>query len=217
MRRAVVVAGFLCGMLLGLVVLALNPMGMSSSAPVVAAGARTLTFNTGQFRGFELTPFALLGVSGIAADGAGLSEPAIRYSRIDVAALSADSSSAVALAVRLSSIARENSLWRGRLGVVTDWNVVWPEQGSLFLSGSENFGPVVADCLWSLLRGHGLRPRAPRYDLSPVPGAGTGQSVNGARGAFDGARGSFVESFEPLPDAGDDLGGRRTLHLSEAR
>jgi hypothetical protein len=218
MRRAVVLIGFLCGVLVALAALMLNPMAWSSSPPASAAkGARTLTYTPAAFRGFELRPMALLGVAGIDADGAGLADPAIRYARVEVEPLTADSSSAVALAVRLSSLAKQNSLFRARLGVITDWNVVWPDQGSLFLSGSENFWPVVRDCLWSLLRGRGFRPAETRYQLPPVPGGGTGQSVSGVRGSFAGAHGSFSEIFEPLPDSGADLGGRRILHITEAR
>jgi hypothetical protein len=217
MKRALVVVGLITGAMLGFVLVALNPLSLVSAPPARGTPALGLTYDPAGFRGFELTPLALVGVAAVGAGGAGFADPAIRYVSVAVAPVTNDANAAVGLAVRMSSLARQNSLAGARLGLMTNMSVAWPDQGSFFLAGSENLWPIVRDCLWSLLRGRGFKPAQGPYALAPVPGGGTGQAVSGARGTMSGARGSYSETFESTADRDGGLAGKRRLFVNELR
>jgi hypothetical protein len=217
MNRLIIVAGLILGGMLGLAIVTLNPLSLMATPPAPGTPALALSYTPAEFRGFELTPLALLGIAGIGAGGAGFTDPAIQYVSISIAPVTSDANAAVGLAVRMSSAARRNSIARARLGVMTNMNIAWPDQGSLFLAGSENFWAIARDCLWSFLRGHGFIPAPESYALLQVPGAGTGQAVTGARGALAGAHGAYSESFEPAPGSPNALAGKRRLYINELR
>ena len=143
----------------------------------------------------------------------GFQEPAIRYARAEIVALSGDAGSPPALGVRLSAIARPNSLLRARLGLVTAWDVAWPEKGTVLLAGSENFWMPLRDGLWSGVRGRGFQPGGARYLLPPIPGLGSPTLVGGS-GEFAGAHGAFREEFSPVPARPGDLVGLRQIQLA---
>lgn len=217
MTRAIIVAGCLLGVVLGLVVATLNPLALIGAPAVRGTPALSLTYSPAEFRGFEPTPLALLGIAGIDAGGAGFSDRAIQFVSVSIVPVTNDSNSSVGLAVRITSLARRNSVANARLGFMTDMSVAWPDQGSLFLAGSENLWPILRDCLWSALRGRGFSPAAGPYGLAPVPGGGTGQTVTGARGTLAGARGAYTETLEATADTGDALEGKRRLYINELR
>lgn len=209
-RALVIVAGLIIGAILGVAVLMLNPITLAQGTPPGLSGAiRTFSWEAGRYRGFPLTPAGLLG----GGDGPRFKDPGIRYARAEIVALAGESGAPPGLAVRLSAIARQNSLLQARLGTVTAWNIVWPGRGSVLLAGSENFWAPLRDGLWSALRGRGFQPGQARYPLPPVPGLGSPTLVGGT-GEFAGARGAFREEFSPVVSRPEDLVGLRQLHLA---
>lgn len=127
--------------------------------------------------------------------------------------MSGEPGSPSVLGIRLSAIARENSLLQARLGVVTAWNVVWPGQGSILLAGSENFLAPLRDGLWSAVRGRGFQPRQAQYPLPPIYGLGR-PSLVGGTGEFSGATGGFREEMEAMRERPGDLTGLRELQIA---
>ncbi len=213
MKAVIIIAGLVIGVFLGVAILMLNPITLGSRTPPGLAGAiRTFSWQDGTgYQGFAMTPAGLLGARG--ATGLAFKEAGIRYARAEIVSLTGEAGTAPALAVRLSAIARPNSLLQARLGVVTAWTIIWPGQGSLQLAGSENFWAPIRDGLWSALRGRGFRPGQARYPLPPVPGLGPGAMISGS-GEFAAARVAFREEYSPLAGAPGDLVGLRQLHLA---
>lgn len=214
MKKVMAGLGLVIGVLLGTALLMLNPVTLMQPRPVGLAGAvQALGWqDAGGSTGFAMTPAGVLGVAGDREKGAGLALPGIRYARAEVVALAGDSGMPEALGVRLSAIADENSLMKARLGIVTSWNLVWPQRGSVLLAGSENLWTPLRDGLWSAVRGRGWNPGRERYLLAPLPEAGTGLVVK-RTGEFSGSGGAFREQFTPLASRPGDLTGQRELQL----
>jgi hypothetical protein len=205
----------LIGAFLGAALLMLNPIILTQGKPAGLSGAvRSLEWRSdGAFRGFQLTPSGLLGVGKDRDPARGFTEPGVHYARMEIVTLSGESGSQPALGVRLSAMARANSLLKARLGVVTAWNIIWPERGTVLLSGSENFWTPLRDGLWSAVRGRGFHPGEVRYPLPPIPGLGPPVLVGGS-GQFAGARGAFREEFMPVAERQGDLAGQREIQLA---
>ena len=215
MKALMVIAGLVIGLFLGVAMLMLNPIALTQRTPIGLAGAvRTFSWETGGgYRGFALTPAGLLGAERVASGPLAFTDPGIRFARAEVVNLTGEAGAAPVLAVRLSAVARPNSLLRARLGIVTAWNIVWPGKGSVLLAGSENFWAPLRDGLWSAIRGRGFQPGEGRYSLPPVPALGPPALVGGS-GEFAAARGAFREEFSAVADAPGDLVGLRQLHLA---
>ncbi len=214
MRSVLIVAGLCIGVLLGIALLLMNPITLAQPAPIGLSGAvHTLGWESDDgFRGFELTPLGLIGAGDRHEPPRQFPEPGIRHARAEVVLLPADDELPAALGVRLSAISGNNSLLQARLGIATQWNIVWPERGTALLAGSENFWRPLRDGLWSALRGRGFRPGAVRYVLPPLP-APAGNAFAAGTGEFATARGVFREELSPLDDQPGDLTGRRQLQL----
>lgn len=215
MRILVVAAGLVIGGFLGMALLLLNPITLTQGKPAGLTGAvSTYTWEQGSgYKGFEMTPSGLLGQVSERGKAFAFKDAGIRYARAEVMSLAGEAGSGPALAIRLSAIARPNSLLQARLGVTTAWNVLWPGRGSVLLAGSENFWAPVRDGLWSAMRGRGFAPGQARYPLPPVPGMGSPRLISGS-GEFAGAEGGFREEFSPLEDKPANLVGLRQLHLA---
>ncbi|WKZ12867.1 MAG: hypothetical protein QY320_02460 [Gammaproteobacteria bacterium] len=215
MRLVLVVAGLCVGVFLGIALLLVNPMLLLQPAPISLSGAvHTLAWEAGEgFRGFELTPRGLLGAGDRRQPPRQFAEPGIRYARAEVVRLAADEELPPALGVRLSAISDHDSLLQARLGVVTQWNLVWPQRGTVLLAGSENFWRPLRDGLWSAVRGRGFRPGAVRYILPPFPAPG-GNAFGAGTGEFAAARMAFREELSPLEDRAGAFSGQRRLQLA---
>lgn len=215
MRTVVGVCGFVLGVTLALVLLLLNPVVLTHPRPAAPVGnVRSLGWGSAASGGMALRPLALLGMN--AADEQ-FADPGIRHTRVEVAADThlSGSGAAPALVVRLTGLARGNSLLRAELGTVTHTNIVWPGRGSVFLSGSENFWAPLRAGFWSALRGQGFRPAADRYVLPPMPGiAGSAASVTGAMGEYATARGNYRETFVPDSARPGDFAARREVEFA---
>jgi hypothetical protein len=213
MRTITGIAGFLCGMAIGLALVMLNPVVFTQPGPPVPAGAlRTLSWQAAHFRGIALAPQALLGLDSAAESGDTFADPGIRHARAEVMVIPAGAGGP-ALGIRLSALARHNSLLRARLGTVSQTNVIWPTDGSLFLAGSENLWTPLRDALWSAVRGRGFRPRQAGYLLPPMPGLTGTQLVIGAGGRYSGARGKYRETLAPGAEGSGDFAAHREVQL----
>ena len=215
MKIAVIVIGLVIGAFLGAGLLMLNPITLTQATPAGLEGAvQTLGWQSGGgFSGFDLTPSGLLGADDDRDPALDFEEPGIRYARAEIVMLPGEAGSPPALGVRLSAIARPNSLLRARLGIVTAWNIVWPDKGTMLLAGSENFWMPLRDGWWSAFRGRGFQPGQARYPLPPVPGLGPPVLVGGS-GQFAGAHGAFREEFTPVRNRPGDLVGLRQMQLA---
>jgi len=210
----IVVLGLLTGLLLGLALLLLNPITVLQGKPAPLTGAvRTFSWAGADYRGLDMTPAGLLGAARISPGLRDFRDPASRYARAEIINLATEGEETPLLAVRLSALARPNSLLRARLGVVTAWNIVWSGERSVMAAGSENFWLPLRDGLWSALRGRGFHPGRPLYPLPAVPGLGVPRLIGGA-GEFAGRSGGFREEFSAGEEPGTDLIGIRQLHLA---
>lgn len=214
MQKVIIVTGVLLGMLLGAAVLLFNPVALMRPALAdLASPGRVLSSSGGtSSAGFALSPRGLLGMDSGPAPAAAFNDPAIRHARADVLVLTGADGAVQSLGVRLSALGRSNSLLQARLGVVTGWNVVWPGEGSLLLSGSENLWPPWRDGLWSAVRGRGFRPQD-SYLLQPLPDSGPPFVVAGT-GTLAGAAGVFRERLFPADKRPGDFYGRREMQVA---
>lgn len=214
-RALVVIAGLVIGVFLGTALLLFNPIVFAQRPAAGLSGAvRTFSWQSGGgYQGLALTPAGLTTGAGSAPDGAPFTDAGIRYARAEIVALGGEPGAGPALGVKLSALARSNSLLQARLGVVSAWNMHWPQRGSVLLAGSENFWAPVRDGLWSALRGRGFRPGSARYPLAPLSGLGASVLIGGS-GEYADARGSYREEFTPVDGSPGDLVGLRQLHLA---
>ena len=110
------------------------------------------------------------------------------------------------LAVRVSAVADQNSLWRARLGMLDYWLISRPGEGSLFAAGYGNFWAVTRDLGWSTLRGQNRAGLAARYDLSALPPGRHLSGVVGARGRFGEVSGEVRTDLSPDSSVGATWG-----------
>lgn len=214
MRYAIALAGLVIGMVLGVALLLLNPLELARPRlPQLAAPLRTLTWEgTERAAGIALRVDGLLGRQGGRRAPGAFGDPGIRHARADVVLLADGDGAPPALGVRLSALHPANSLMRAQLGIVADWNVIWPGEGSVFLAGSENFWAPLRDGLWNAVSGAGFRLRDPSV-LQPMPGSGK-PAVIGASGALAGAQGAYRETLAPVAARPADFAGQRQLDIS---
>ncbi len=211
MKRLIAVVGFFVGVLLGGALLLLNPLNLLQNQPAPLSGAvRTLTWASSGYQGMPLSLPGLLGLDD--ASGA-FAEPGIRHARAEIVILAGESAGTPALGVRLSALPPRLSLVRAQLGVVTAWNLLWPDRGSVQLAGSENLWAPLRDGAWSAVRGRGFVPGGSRYPLPPLPESGPPLLLAGT-GEFATAKGVFREEFSPADATPGDLTGLRQLHLA---
>jgi hypothetical protein len=207
-------AGLLIGAFLGSAILLLNPIVLMHGGPPGLKGAiQSFGWDASRgFRGLELEPSSLLGLAND-DDEAGFRDAGIRYARAEIVLLTPEGGAPPALGVRLSAVARHNSLLQAELGIVSAWSIAWPGRGSVLLAGSENFWSPLRDGMWSAMRGRGFRPGASRYPLPPMPGLGAPVLVGGT-GPYAAVEGSFREDFSPTEDPASGFVGLRQLDIA---
>lgn len=131
------------------------------------------------------------------ADRAGevaLAAPALEKLRIGIIILPAGDGRPAALAVKVSTLSEQNSLWRAQLGTLDYWNIFWPGEGSVFASGYSNYWPLVQDRFLAPFSGSNGNAGA-SYSLSTPPPAGQLSGVNGATGRYAGFIGEIREGL----------------------
>ena len=196
MRALVGLLGLIFGMLLAVIVLAFNPLAGSASLRPLPADVAPIKVYESDYRGMAIDSASLLGL-GRAARSIALRDPALRGVRIGIVVLPAGEGTSAALAVKVSTTADENSLWRAQLGTNDYWNIFWPGEGSVFASGYSNY--------WGMLRDHFLAAVGGSDEISAATGrmvsapspSGSSMGITGASGRFAGFTGEIREFRYP--------------------
>jgi hypothetical protein len=152
-------------------------------------GAERLVVGETLARGVAAEPAGVLGLA--PEDGSPFRDGALRYARIDLAIVDSAGGGTPALGVRLSAISPDNSLAGRRLLMDSVWNLAWPDHGSLFLAGRDDYRPLLADQAWNAITGEGFRPSPRRRALT------TSARLLGGGGRLTAALGSYVEYRDP--------------------
>lgn len=197
MRILTGVLGLVLGFLAGVALLLANPLSLVGRLePLPAQAAPAKTYRWEGARGMGTSVSDLLGTGDQDRDVA-LKDSALAFLRIGTVVLPAGDGVPAALAVKVSAVSPQNSLWRARLGTLDYWNIAWPGEGSVFASGYSNFWALSRDLALAGVRGGGVAALAGRYDLTALPPVSATVGVVGATGRFAGVTGSIREALAP--------------------
>ncbi|MEQ1803264.1 MAG: hypothetical protein ABL989_15145 [Gammaproteobacteria bacterium] len=195
MRALVVVLGLVLGVLAGAGLILVNPLAWLSGLPPLPADlAPAKAYSWNDYRGIEGGVGDLLGVARRNRDVA-LMDPTLPHVRIGIVVLPAGEGAPAALAVKVSAVAEENSLWRARLGTDDYWNIFWPGEGSVFANAYSNYWAVARDAFFATLVGGNREQMAPSYPVTAPPPLGEPAGVTGASGRYAGFTGEIREQL----------------------
>ena len=201
MMRAITAAcGVAVGLLAGFAIVFANPLYFVGRVPPLSGDSVSeARFHDGDAANPEGTVRGLLGFG---RGGAWERDPALQTVRASIVRLPATGDEPPALAVRISTIADQNSPWRSRLGMLDHWLIARPGAGSFFAAGYNNFWAVTRDLGWGFVRGRSRAALAAEYDLSALPPASHASGIVGASGDFRGVSGEFRTALLPEANAG---------------
>lgn len=195
MRWLIAVSGLVLGILAGATLLLFNPLtARGPLAPVQANLVPEKSYRMDDYRGMSPDLNSLFR-GGTQTDEHALAAPALANLRIGIVVLPAGDGRPAALAVKVSTLAEQNSLWRAQLGTLDYWNIFWPGEGSVYASGYSNYWPLLQDRFLAMFRGGDQDAEA--YALSALPPAGQLSGVSGAAGRYAGFIGEIRESLLP--------------------
>lgn len=198
-RILVVVAGLLLGVLVGVGLVLENPLAWFRGLPPLPADiAPARAYRVDDFRGIEGGVGDLLGVARRKGEVA-LMDPALPHVRIGIVVLPAGKGMPAALAVKVSAIADENSLWRAELGTNDYWSIFWPGEGSVFANAYSNYWAVARDAFFAGIAGGNRELMAPSYAVTAPPPLGDPVGVTGASGRYAGFTGEIREVLYLAP------------------
>jgi hypothetical protein len=210
-RWPIALAGLLPGMLAGTAFVLFNPLTTGDRpAPLQANLVPDKSYRMDDYRGMSPDLASLFRGADRATENA-LATPALANLRIGIVVLPAGDGRPAALAVKISTLSEQNSLWRAQLGTFDYWNIFWPGEGSVFASGYSNYWPLLQDRFLNLLPGIDGEA-APVYPLSAQSPAGHLAGVNGAAGRYAGFIGEIRESL--LMAASGEPGWQLSLKAS---
>ena len=199
MRALAGVLGLVLGIVVGAALVLANPLAWLNRLPPLPPGAAPAkAYRLDDYRGIGVSVANLLGL-GRRDQKVGLMDPALSHVRIGIVVLPAGQGTPAALAVKVSAVAEDNSLWRAQLGMHDYWNIFWPGDGSVFATGYSNFWGVTRDSFFATATGGDLEPMASEYLLSAPPPLGDATGVTGAAGRYAGFAGEFREVLYPAP------------------
>lgn len=197
MRALVGLLGFALGILLGVMLLVFNPLAsVHGLRPLPGDVAPVKAYRWEDYRGMEIGVGSLLGL-GRGDRGVALMDPALRGVRMGIIVLPAGEGASAALAVKVSTIADENSLWRAQVGTNDYWNIFWPGEGSVFAGGYSNFWGVMRDDLLAAARGSDKASAVTGRLVSAPSPSGSSTGVAGASGRYAGFTGEIRELRYP--------------------
>jgi hypothetical protein len=201
-RALVGVLGLVLGIIVGACLVLANPLAWFGSGlpPLSAEIAPARAYRWEDYRGIEAGAADLLGVGRQDRDIA-LIDPALRHLRVGIVVLPAGEGAPAALAVKVSSIAEENSLWRAQLGTHDYWNIFWLGEGSVFAGGYSNFWDVIRDTLFAAARDGDQESMATAYPVSALSPLGNSTGVTGAAGRYARFTGELRERVFVAPPA----------------
>lgn len=211
MRWLIGILGLILGIVAGAALLLFNPLMVRGAlAPLKADLVPDKSYRMDDYRGMSPDLVSLLR-GGTRSGETALAAPALANLRIAIIVLPAGNGRPAALAVKVSTLAEQNALWRAQLGTLDYWNLFWPGEGSVFASGYSNYWPMVQDRFLTMLPGANANAE-PAYALSVPPPAGTLAGVSGAAGRYAGYIGEIRESL--LPAATGEPGWQLSLKAS---
>lgn len=194
MRWLTGILGLVLGMLAGTAIVLFNPLtSRGQLGPVQANLVPDKSYRMDDYRGMSPDLRSLLRGTDRTDDNA-LAAPALAQLRIGIVILPAGDGRPAALAVKVSTLSEQNSLWRARLGTLDYWNIFWPGEGSVFASGYSNYWPLVQGSFLAMLTGSDQDTET-GYLLSALPPAGHLSGVSGAAGRYAGFIGEIRESL----------------------
>ncbi len=211
MRWLIGILGLTLGIVAGAALLLFNPLTVRGPlAPIDANLVPDKSYRMDDYRGMSPDLVSLLRGSARSGEAA-LAAPALANLRMAIIVLPAGDGRPAALAVKVSTLAEQNSLWRARLGTLDYWNLFWPGEGSVFANGHSNYWPLVQDRFLAMRPGGKVEAET-AYALSAPPPAGTLTGVSGAAGRYAGYIGEIRESL--LPAAAGEPGWQLSLKAS---
>ena len=183
------------GTVVGVGLILVNPLNLFDGLPQLSAElAPSRAYRWDDYRGISLGAADLLGIGRRDPDVA-LVSPALSLVRIGIVVLPAGSGLPAALAVKVSTVAEENSLWHAELGSHDYWNIFWPGEGSVFAAGYSNYWGVFRDTFFASIGGPELSDDGyPVSAPSALPGS---EGVTGAAGRYAGFTGEIRERLYP--------------------
>lgn len=204
MARALVgILGLVLGILVGAALLLANPLAWLRGLPPLPADlAPAKAYRWDEYRGRAGGVGDLLGIAR-PNRGVALTDPALAHVRIGIVVLPAGEGQPAALAVKVSAIAEENSLWRAQLGTNDYWSIFWPGEGSVFASAYSNYWAVARDGFFAGIVGGDPDLMAPSYAVTAPSPLGEPAGVTGASGRYAGFTGEIREQLywaSPVPD-----------------
>ncbi len=195
MRALVGLLGLVFGIVVGVGLVLANPLTWFDGLPPLSAEiAPSKAYLWDDYRGVSLSVADLLGVGRRDPDVA-LAGPALSLVRIGIVVLPAGEGVPAALAVKVSVIAEENSLWRAQLGSHDYWNIFWPGEGSAFATGYSNYWGMVRDKILPPIGSSDLA--ADGYPISAPSPLRNSEGVTGAAGRYAGFTGEIRERLYP--------------------
>jgi hypothetical protein len=212
MKIVLPVLSFVAGLVAGVLLVFANPLVQVGELDELALSTVAKRYTALDTRGFDIGLTTFLSTS---SGPRALEDPANRHVRIGMMVLPAGDGFPAALAVKVSVLSPQNSLWRARLGTLDTWNIWWPGEGSVMASGYTNYWAVLRDLVWSTVRGRSDRGLAEAYNLSALPPRGYWTGVLGTGGNFTGQPGDFRERLLPRP--GDQPAWELDLRLDRGR
>jgi len=193
-----IISGLLAGMLAGIAIVLLNPLpSFARLAPLTGGEVHSFSYQAAHTRGIEPQLREFLGLPGRGSSRRALSDPALRHLRASLIVLPDPAGGEPALGVRISVLARDNAVWRGRLGLNDYWLIGLPGQGALFADGHSNYWHYQRDHSWGTVRGGAAERLAERYPLSAQATAAGSLGLTGGNGIWRGQRGELRETLLP--------------------
>jgi len=202
-RALVGLLGLVLGIVVGAGLVLANPLTWFDGLPPLSADlAPAKIYRGDNYRGVSLGAADLLGL-GRPDPGVALTSPALAQVRIGIVVLPAGAGVPAALAVKVSVIAAENSLWRARLGSHDYWNVFWPGEGSAFAAGYSNYWSVLRDDFFSAIIGRDPQLLVDGYAISARSPLRNSEGVTGGVGRYAGFGGEIREHLYPSASGGN--------------
>jgi len=199
MKSYLVVPGLLLGAVAGLALIAFNPLAQDVRT-VATSGPGYHSYTTSDVYGMHRSADGMLNFAWLLRGPGDYDEAAIRNTLASIMVLRDERGEPVAFATRLSATEQKGSLLKATVGLRSSWNVFFPNQGSVYMTGFENHSDIVTDGLWSAMSGGGFHARGERYELTPDE-PGFESRIVGVSGAYADSKGSYQEAV--LSPGGD--------------
>jgi len=180
----------------------------------VQRGTIVFDYSAAEYRGIAMTPPSFFGISKFFGSGDEFYSDGIRHTAAAVMLVKNQDGQTAALATKLTAVAETSDLLVGDLGVDSYWNVFWPNSGSVFLVGRENYWPVITDVLIAGLRGEGPLPTGEQYSVTVRPEGRRVRGILGSSGKFTGATGLFQDDYISQPNSPSGAVGMVTMQIN---